>query len=172
MAATEAAGSAEPQQHPLELGSRATCRRSSTAPPTECDIIEREYVNGAWRYYVHHDGTDRRLDSWLGEEGIILDQPATGAASTNGLPAAGVGGVLGNGRGGDGSRRATRNMKRKSNEINHVQKEGVNTYDEALEKEHEESTKVRGRPVTLDAASAGEHTVHAPHARCCASRRR
>jgi histone acetyltransferase MYST1 len=37
-------------------------------------------------------------------------------------------------------RRATRNMKRKNDEINAVHGE---TYDEALEKEHEESTKVK-----------------------------
>jgi len=46
-------------------------------------------------------------------------------------------------------------MKRKSNEINHVQSAGINTYEEALEKEHEESTKVKN----IQAVEMGRYEI-------------
>ena len=118
--------------HPLDLGSKVRCRRTDGSE-SSCELIEREYHGGEWRYYVHHEGTDRRLDDWIGEEQVILDD---GCGVTSG-PQAGR-------RGSNDSlngRRATRNMKRKIDEINHHQ--NMSSYDAELEKEHEESTKVK-----------------------------
>ena len=74
---------------------------------------------------MHYQGLDRRLDEWVDEGRVLREQSPKAAA-----PAAG---------GEFGRRRATRNMKRKMDEINHVQ----SAADEEMEKEHEESTKVK-----------------------------
>ena len=34
-----------------------------------------------WRYYVHYEGTDRRLDEWVPEEGLIDEAGSSGAVS-------------------------------------------------------------------------------------------
>ena len=131
--------------HPLVVGSRVAAISKSGGQPGEgprpCDVIERRAQpssDGAaerFSYYVHYIGTDRRLDEWVGEELIVLEA----AAATSALP---------NAAKAEPMRRATRNMKRRNDEINCVQ--SVSSYDEALEREHEESTKVwsEGRELT------------------------
>jgi len=57
MTEVSAASTADHPHHPLDVGTRVTCQRSANAALTECDIIERECVDGTWRYYVHFDGT-------------------------------------------------------------------------------------------------------------------
>jgi histone acetyltransferase MYST1 len=92
------------------------------------DVLEVRTVNDQHECYVHYHGYNRRLDEWVGL-GRVYE--ATQQAQT--APSAGT------------ERTLTRNMKRKHNEINHVQK----TFDEmdpttaALEKEHETMTKVK-----------------------------
>jgi len=116
--------------HPLEVGMRAAVDRGSEAP-WACEIIERKAVDGSeakWSYYVHYIGLNRRLDEWIPSEKIVLDQPDSAAPEVR------------PGRG-EPSRRATRNMKRRIDVENHVQEVGA--HEEALEKEHEESTKVK-----------------------------
>ena len=120
-------------KHPLPVGSRARCLRGEGTHG--CEIIERRCVDGdagaggaaAWSYYVHYDGLNRRLDEWVPADRLQLnDEPAPKATLK---------------RAGEPARRATRNMKRRSDEINAVQEMGE--QEAAMEKEHEESTKVK-----------------------------
>jgi len=152
--------SSQPPGAIFELGITTPCKREPDAQPISCEIIERELHDGVWRYYVHYEGTDRRLDEWVSEAQLVGDAenadgggneaPAslsrTGSgpnrvgsgvvASAGGHPAAAAVGRVRSAP----ERRATRNMKRRIDEIHHVQGQ---SYDEALEREHEESTKVK-----------------------------
>ena len=124
------------------------CRREAGAPSVSCEIIERELHNGAWRYYVHYEGTDRRLDDWVSEAQLVREADLGGGTNVSSTGSGGAGGtaVAAAGRATGyrarpaPERRATRTMKRRIDEIHHVQGQ---SYDEALEKEHEASTKVK-----------------------------
>ena len=131
--------------HPLDVGAIVRSLRApsgSTAEFSTVEVIERrETKNGTWQYYVHHAGFDRRLDEWV-DEAQLEAQPEP-APEVRPPAMRGAHGHLPHARGAPNpgaERRATRNMKRKADEINHVHGE---TYDAALEKEHEESTKVK-----------------------------
>ena len=75
-----------------------------------------------WRYYVHYEGLDRRLDEWVGEDVLNEALAAEVEAEASRGTGSASGGVMGRrGLGAPAERRATRNMKRKADEINHVQ---------------------------------------------------
>lgn len=155
--------------HPLELGARLSCERSNGQPHL-CEIIERRSSAAGWEYYVHYVDCDRRLDEWVSAERMQLDSTDDPSASDKAAS-----------HGSDrefGHRRATRKMKRKIDEMNHVQ--GGAEHDEALEKEHEESTKLKniqriemGRWARarggLKAGGGGQLAAH--RSRCAAARR-
>jgi len=113
------------------------------------EIIQHRYneADEGPEYYVHYANYNRRLDEWVRSDrinilnsamdstgGMVEDPITAAAASHEGINA-----------GETNDRKITRNQKRKHDEINHVQK----TYAEmdptsaALEKEHEENTKVK-----------------------------
>lgn len=115
--------------HPLAVGARLCCQRSEGEQLLECEVIERRTDGGDWEYYVHYDGFDRRLDEWVPAERMHHEPDAARKG-----PACAPDREFGH-------RRATRNMRRKIDEINHVQTSAE--HDEALEKEHEESTKLK-----------------------------
>lgn len=117
--------------HPVDVGYVTTGRsREGLAPGTLCEVIEREQRGRRWFYYLHYRGYDRRLDEWVPQQ--QLPEPDEGSAASGALLA----------KADDfGRRRATRNMKRKIDEIHN--KQDMSATDEALEKEHEESTKVK-----------------------------
>ena len=138
MVAVGGGDSAPRVAHPLEVGSRVACQRPD-GTTTSVEIIERRSQGAAedggvrWSYYVHYDGTDRRLDEWVGEERTVVPDERAGAAEA-------AAGAIGKRPG--AAARQTRNQRRKSDEMNHVAGP-ANVYDEAMEKEHEESTKVK-----------------------------
>ncbi|GAM27184.1 hypothetical protein SAMD00019534_103590 [Acytostelium subglobosum LB1] len=106
----------------------------------KCEVIERkesESQPGTYDYYVHYHEFNRRLDEWVHESRMdfsrIENEPKAPA-----VPLAEI-------QSGDGqSRKVTRQIKRKFDEMNHIQK-GVDddTKLSAIEKEHEEITKVK-----------------------------
>eukprot|EP01133_Synstelium_polycarpum_P001411 gene1411-1631_t len=104
------------------------------------EIIERkesESIPGTYDYYVHYHEQNRRLDEWVHESKFdfsrIENEPKAPAAPLAEIQSS------------DGQRRkVTRHLKRTYDEMNHIQK-GMedDTKLSALEKEHEEITKVK-----------------------------
>mmetsp|Transcript_7281 Transcript_7281/g.18102 ORF Transcript_7281/g.18102 Transcript_7281/m.18102 type:complete len:418 (+) Transcript_7281:53-1306(+) len=115
----------------FEVGERAS--REHDGEKRICEIIERKQLpNGQWSYYVHFEGLNRRLDSWVqAEELSPIEVQAPSEAGRRPTRQDAI-----------NSRRATRNMKRKIDEVNASSLDDAH-HDEALEKEHEESTKVK-----------------------------
>jgi len=99
-----------------------------------CEIIERKQTgDGVWTYYVHYQGFDRRLDTWVpADELEAMKEPEPVPSPARRFMTK---------QDAANSRRATRNMKRKIDEVNASSLNGQE--DEQLEKEHEESTKVK-----------------------------
>lgn len=116
--------------HPVAIGSHLSCQ-GRDGKMLMCEIIERrgDGCGADWEYYVHYEGFDRRLDEWVPAD-RMHQAPGAGRTYSTGMPDREF-----------GHRRATRNMRRKIDEINHVQTSAE--HDEALEKEHEESTKLK-----------------------------
>jgi len=106
----------------FEVGERAS--RERDGEKRICGIIERKQLpDGQWTYYVHYEGLNRRLDSWVSAEEL---QPIEAQApnETRGRPTR---------QDAVNSRRATRNMKRKIDEIN-ASSLNDTEHDEAMEK--------------------------------------
>ncbi|EGG24336.1 HAM group protein [Cavenderia fasciculata] len=105
----------------------------------KCEIIERkesESLPGTYDYYVHYHEFNRRLDEWVHESRFdfskIENEPKAPPPPLAEIQNA------------DGQRlKVTRHYKRKFDEINHIQKGEDDTKLSALEKEHEEITKVK-----------------------------
>ncbi|XP_059098789.1 histone acetyltransferase KAT8-like [Tigriopus californicus] len=94
-------------------------------------------------YYVHYDGFNRRLDEWVTRARIrVADENDPGASEKGGSGPAHPEATEGEG---GQERKITRNQKRKHDEINHVQKTlaEMDPATAALEKEHEQLTKVK-----------------------------
>lgn len=101
-----------------------------------CEIIHsRKQPDGNVDYYVHYQGSNRRLDEWVPQERVDR---------TRAVPEADTKPVVDN-IDGESDRKITRNQKRKHDEINHVQKsyEEMDPTTAALEKEHEAITRVK-----------------------------
>ena len=120
------------------------------APLTSTEPVIESYVrckfrNGTWtrgkvvatrmnkseqQIYLHYVGHNKRLDEWVGMERVDLTHPVAQEDSVN-LPE---------------FSKMTRNRKRKFDAINHVEKTSEDFGDSALaalEREHEERTKVK-----------------------------
>lgn len=102
----------------------------------ECQIIDVKKEENL--YYVHYveckkfyfflpNLVDRRLDEWVSYEKLEKTKKVQKEEKEDK----------------DGDRKITRNMKRKFNELNHVNHEEHDPQQAALEKEHEEVTKVK-----------------------------
>lgn len=127
------------EEQPLDIGEHYLVRRTDeTWHPAE--IIQTRYneQENHYEYYVHYEGSNRRLDEWVPRDRIMSSRfdmteqnwknERNNKDMSDGL-----------------DRKITRNQKRRHDEINHIQK----TYAEmdpttaALEKEHEAITKVK-----------------------------
>ena len=106
----------------FEVGERAS--RERDGEKRICEIIERKQLpNGQWTYYVHFEGLNRRLDSWVqAEELQPIEAQAPNEAGRRPTRQDAV-----------NSRRATRNMKRKIDEINASSLDNLTEHDEAME---------------------------------------
>ena len=98
---------------------------------------------GEPRYYVHYVDFNKRCDQWVTADQIrapAADDDVAGSNPGGGGPADGA-----EGGDGDGDVKLTRNRKRKMNEINHVERavEDLPPLERAIEREHEEKTKVK-----------------------------
>ncbi|KAL0280890.1 UNVERIFIED_CONTAM: hypothetical protein PYX00_002054 [Menopon gallinae] len=128
------------EEQSLDIGEHYLVRRTDENwHPAE--IIQSRYneQENHFEYYVHYEGSNRRLDEWVPRDRIMSSRfdmseqhwkssDRNNKDMTDGL-----------------DRKITRNQKRRHDEINHIQK----TYAEmdpttaALEKEHEAITKVK-----------------------------
>ena len=110
--------SATPQTaKPLEMGAKLLCKWRDQGVKS-CEVIERRQNEdtGEWRYYVHYEGLNRRLDEWVTLDRFVLG----GCVSEEG--------------------KFTRTSKRK---YDHEEHEEEGELDLATLKEHEEATKVK-----------------------------
>eukprot|EP01027_Heterolobosea_sp_BB2_P022178 GEZU01032635.1.p1 GENE.GEZU01032635.1~~GEZU01032635.1.p1 ORF type:complete len:472 (+),score=177.53 GEZU01032635.1:150-1565(+) len=109
------------------------------------EIIETRNVNGKWEYYIHYTDQDRRLDEWVGIENFDVKQQSKKEEKKKKDDKSDA-----------TERKITRNMKRKFNEINHIQHlEEHDPQLAALEKEHEEVTKVKN----IDTIEFGKYEI-------------
>ncbi|XP_044728430.1 histone acetyltransferase KAT8 [Chrysoperla carnea] len=134
-------------EQPLDIGEHYLVRRSAESwHPAEIIQTRFNETDNQWEYYVHYEGYNRRLDEWVPRGRIMsarfhLSEGKTGADSKAWRERSLVTDLLADST----DRKITRNQKRRHDEINHIQK----TYAEmdpttaALEKEHEQITKVK-----------------------------
>ncbi|XP_066256369.1 histone acetyltransferase KAT8 [Euwallacea similis] len=135
------------EEQPLDLTGHYLVRRSDNSwYPAE--IIQSRYneIERQYEYYVHYEGYNRRLDEWVPRGRIMSSQfNLTDAQKTSDIKAWKERPVITDLLSDSSDRKITRNQKRRHDEINHIQK----TYAEmdpqtaALEKEHEQITKVK-----------------------------
>lgn len=116
----------------LEIGNIVSCKWRDEELH-KCEIIEvKEGTKpGTWDYYVHYVEFNRRLDEWVSEDRLDLNSAET--KEKEAPPKEIV----------DSNRKITRNLKRKHDEVNHGHKSEEDAKMAALEKEHEEITKVK-----------------------------
>eukprot|EP01111_Echinosteliopsis_oligospora_P005451 TRINITY_DN1879_c0_g1_i1.p1 TRINITY_DN1879_c0_g1~~TRINITY_DN1879_c0_g1_i1.p1 ORF type:complete len:401 (-),score=63.17 TRINITY_DN1879_c0_g1_i1:108-1310(-) len=119
----------------LEIGTHLPCRWRDE-DYHKCEVIERRpgQEEGTYEYYVHYTEFNRRLDEWV-EEARLDFTKIESKTGPEQKPAEVKD---------DGScdRKVTRQMKRKHDEANHKGTEEDSKMT-ALEKEHEEITKVK-----------------------------
>ncbi|CAG9857220.1 unnamed protein product [Phyllotreta striolata] len=137
------------EEQPLDIGEHYLCRRSDdTWHPAE--IIQSRYndLERQYEYYVHYEGYNRRLDEWVPRGRIMSSRfnlTECGQKAPFDVKVWRDRPVITNLLSDNSDRKITRNQKRRHDEINHIQK----TYAEmdpttaALEKEHEQITKVK-----------------------------
>ncbi|XP_017782134.1 PREDICTED: histone acetyltransferase KAT8-like [Nicrophorus vespilloides] len=134
------------EEQPLDIGEHYLVRRSDENwHPAE--IIQTRYSNTdqQYEYYVHYEGYNRRLDEWVPRGRIMSSRFNMDGSKVNDKTWKERPPVVTDLLSDSTDRKITRNQKRRHDEINHIQK----TYAEmdpttaALEKEHEQITKVK-----------------------------
>lgn len=135
------------EEQPLDIGIHYLVRRTDNSwYPAE--IIQSRYneIDRQYEYYVHYEGYNRRLDEWVPRGRIMSSQfNLTDGQKMPDIKTWTERPVINDLLSDSSDRKITRNQKRRHDEINHIQK----TYAEmdpttaALEKEHEQITKVK-----------------------------
>eukprot|EP00271_Cylindrocystis_brebissonii_P022868 TRINITY_DN898_c1_g2_i2.p1 TRINITY_DN898_c1_g2~~TRINITY_DN898_c1_g2_i2.p1 ORF type:complete len:588 (-),score=194.64 TRINITY_DN898_c1_g2_i2:231-1994(-) len=144
-----------------KVGSMVACLATWDNVYHLAEIVETRGGAEKAEYYVHYDQLNKRLDEWVPENRVEDWKGGNGGPESKmGLrlsPSVRIPGAptVGGGAGGlfaekplDGAgteRKITRNLKRRYDEIHHVQKgvEELPPVDQTLEKEHEAKTKVK-----------------------------
>ena len=128
----------------------------------EKEMREDGSVTTTWRYYVHFEELNKRLDEWARDADVDArgvedgEEDAGGNGEGGGI---GGGGRRGDGDGVDGVVTTTRNSKRRYNEIHNVDAgaEDLPPIDQALERAHEEKTKLKN----VHSIELGRHDMDA-----------
>jgi histone acetyltransferase MYST1 len=125
MSADAASNGRSGKKEPLEIGTKIPCRWKQDGKLHTCEILERRpgTKEGTWDYYVHYVEFNRRLDEWVTEDQLSTDKEKEKEEKAE-----------------RNERIKTRQTKRKAHEITHNKED---TKLSALEKEHEEITKVK-----------------------------
>eukprot|EP01137_Pigoraptor_chileana_P002363 Opistho-2@41105 len=131
LAQTQASASTE--RTPRQIGTKMLVKWKDAW--RQAEILEVRQTEGdRFDYYVHYIGYNRRLDEWVAEDRVDVDSAESAlkpSVQESEEPAT--------------ERKLTRHMKRKHDEMNHVQKsyEEMDPTTAALEKEYEAVTKVK-----------------------------
>jgi histone acetyltransferase MYST1 len=122
----------------LAVGDKLKCKWKRDDLFHQCEIIDIKVEEGKpTQFYVHYTEFDRRLDEWVTDECFDMSHETEEANASSGEHSP---------RGENGDqvpRKWTRNMKRKFDDVNHNHPEEHDPQIAALEKEHEEITKVK-----------------------------
>ncbi|KAL9643505.1 hypothetical protein ABK040_010119 [Willaertia magna] len=115
----------------LSVGSKVSCRWSRDDKYHPCEIVYINLESDPVQFYVHYIDFDRRLDEWTTAENFNLDEDEEELAKKEEENRV--------------ERKITRHMKRTYNEIHNITSDDVENdpVQAALEKEHEEFTKVK-----------------------------
>ncbi|CAM6102530.1 unnamed protein product [Calypogeia fissa] len=141
-----------------EVGALVTCVASWDSFYHSAEIVDKRDTKSGLEYYVHYLEYNKRLDEWIPYSRMEdwkadsgLPSKLSMAEKLTPLVIPGTP-LVGPGSGenkldtpGASDRKLTRNLKRRYDEINNVQKgvEELAPIDQTLEKEHEEKTKVK-----------------------------
>eukprot|EP00850_Spirogloea_muscicola_P009209 SM000051S17569 [mRNA] locus=s51:481171:485350:- [translate_table: standard] len=137
------------------IGDRVACLANWDNLYHAAEVVELKEGQSGPEYYVHYIEYNKRLDEWLPAGRVEpWKSSALGGVSRIGLaeklmplalPLPGVVSLDKADTPGSDGRKLTRNLKRRYDEIHHVQKavEELAPIDQTLEKEHEEKTKVK-----------------------------
>ncbi|BBM97999.1 histone acetyltransferase MYST1 [Marchantia polymorpha subsp. ruderalis] len=142
-----------------EIGALVACIASWDSFYHSAEIVDRRETKTGVEYYVHYLEYNKRLDEWISYTRMEDWNPDSGLPSKlsiteklTPLVIPGTPALNGPGSGdnkldtpGASDRKITRNLKRRYDELNNVQKgvEELAPIDQTLEKEHEEKTKVK-----------------------------
>jgi len=129
-------------KHPLEIGARIICHWRENA--SKCEIIERRQKEdeGGWDYYVHYVEFNRRLDEWVPGDIVEIQGEIETKERERKRKASEP----------EKTKKMTRSNKKKLEDIN---KPDDDHQMSALEKEHEEITKVKN----IDVIEFGRYEI-------------
>jgi histone acetyltransferase MYST1 len=129
-----------PESNPLKLdvGNHANCKwRDGTFHKAEILEQKEGQIPGSSEYYVHYVDFNRRLDEWVSEDRIDFESISSSKEKSEHV-------VKEKSNEKPSDRKITRGQKRKFEELNHVTRQSEEDSKlAALEKEHEEITKVK-----------------------------
>eukprot|EP00741_Cyanophora_paradoxa_P023403 tig00021582_g22609.t1 len=126
----------------LVPGVRVKCRFAKEGVYYLAEILDKKPGQrpDSWRYYVHYVDFNRRMDEWVDEDRLDVSTIEQGKElAPTAVPMDVLDPEL-------SERKLTRNMKRRIDEVNPTEKGADDISDPvlaALEKEHEENTKVK-----------------------------
>jgi len=120
----------------LEIGTQIFCKWSRDNEFHKCEIIDVREGPQGFEYYVHFVEFNKRLDQWVSEKDLDFSTIQTKEKEKKEKEKVPTTDTSDN-------RKITRNQKRKFDEVNQLQKSEEDSKLTALEKEHEEVTKVK-----------------------------
>eukprot|EP00242_Pyramimonas_sp_CCMP2087_P014883 CAMPEP_0198207764 /NCGR_PEP_ID=MMETSP1445-20131203/11191_1 /TAXON_ID=36898 /ORGANISM="Pyramimonas sp., Strain CCMP2087" /LENGTH=462 /DNA_ID=CAMNT_0043880909 /DNA_START=74 /DNA_END=1462 /DNA_ORIENTATION=- len=142
--------SAAPAKKGFEVGEKILALATFDGQSHLGEVIEKKASEDCEpEYYVHYSELNKRMDEWVPASKVQPYLPGGTMLSVT-LASPRVGATPGTPGGdsmtpGSGDRKLTRNLKRRYDEIHHVEKpvEDLNPIDQVLEKEHDEKTKMK-----------------------------
>eukprot|EP00761_Pharyngomonas_kirbyi_P014648 gb/GECH01014678.1/.p1 GENE.gb/GECH01014678.1/~~gb/GECH01014678.1/.p1 ORF type:complete len:420 (+),score=136.88 gb/GECH01014678.1/:1-1260(+) len=145
----------ENNQAELKPGDKVKCLFKLDDQYHDATVVDRKKdAEEKQLYYIHYSQYDKRLDEWVTRDRIKTDADTSIKEEKNNDNKENNTNSKNNGK---VERKVTRGMKRKYEEINHIQKQNEENDPQlaALEKEHEEITKVKN----IDTIELGKYEV-------------
>jgi histone acetyltransferase MYST1 len=152
-AAADSEVTTQQEEELLPLGTKILCSPSFDEQSRAAEVIERRTCGGVLEIYVHYLDCDRRLDEWIpASRASLLDPAAIRSELISPMSGVKADGCTPTG----GAQKMTRRLKRRFEEVNHVQTvEDLTPIDQTLEREHTERTKVKN----INVLELGKHEM-------------